>query len=64
MPASTIAPDGPCATTASTAWSAAAGLVGGSELNMAASQFSGAERSSLASRAETGVPRLPQAVRM
>src|SRR3954469_12122000 len=34
MPATTIAPDGPCATTSSMAWSATAGLVGGSELNM------------------------------
>ena len=55
---------GRCATTASRFVVAAAGRwSAGSELNMRP-QFSGAERNSLASRAETGAPRLPQAVRM
>ena len=64
MPASTIAPPGPCGD------DLLDGLVGGGRagrrigIEHGASQFSGAERSSLASRAETGVPRLPQAVRM
>src|SRR4051812_11499488 len=66
MPASVAAPRGPDRTTASTAASSASLLraAASTELIMIGLQSRGAQRSSFACLAVTGVPRFPQDVRM